>query len=497
MERIYETTTTMEAVKPSIKALPMLGIRPYSRVFMTIWLMSGDLLALAIAGFLAIQVRTWLGGNFAPGNYYALASRLMYFMIGYALVGLYPGVGMNPIQEIKRLSQASSFIFISMTTVLFLAQSGLYYSRLVLLLFWMFTIIIVPIGRIFARKLGVIYHIFGEPVALIGFGAQGKHIYKYIRDNPTYGIKPVVVVNGSENEAEEGAGVGPETVEIPMSELERDHLLLSRAGIRTAILAPNEIPQDLQKSLVDEQEFGLNRLILISSLNWIGDAAVVPHDLGGILGLEVERNLLRWQDQMVKRVLDMFILFFACLVGFPLMMLYAGLIWLDTPGPIFFKHRRVGKGGKPIEVWKFRTMVYNADEILENYLCANPELRVEWEATHKLKNDPRVTRVGKLLRKTSMDELPQLINVLKGEMSLVGPRPIVQKEIRFYKDGYRLYTQVLPGVSGLWQVSGRSDASYGDRVSLDEYYIRHWSIWMDIYILIRTVWVVVKRSGAY
>jgi len=156
----------------------------------------------------------------------------------------------------------------------------------------------------------------------------------------------------------------------------------------------------------------------------------------------------------------------------------------------------VGKGGKAIWIWKFRTMVANADEILENYLNTKPELRAEWEAAHKLKNDPRITRIGRLLRKTSLDEFPQFFNVLKGEMSVIGPRPIVQDEIKFYKDGYKLYTQVLPGVSGLWQVSGRSDTSYENRVALDEYYIRHWSIWMDIYILVRTVWVVLKRSGA-
>ena len=142
-------------------------------------------------------------------------------------------------------------------------------------------------------------------------------------------------------------------------------------------------------------------------------------------------------------------------------------------------------------------MVPDADHILEEYLAHDEALRAEWETNHKIKNDPRITRIGQLLRKTSLDELPQLLNVIRGEMSLVGPRPIVEEEIQYYANSYRLYTQVRPGLTGLWQVSGRSDTSYPHRVSLDEYYVRHWTIWMDLYILIRTCWVVLKRNGAY
>jgi lipopolysaccharide/colanic/teichoic acid biosynthesis glycosyltransferase len=142
-------------------------------------------------------------------------------------------------------------------------------------------------------------------------------------------------------------------------------------------------------------------------------------------------------------------------------------------------------------------MVEDADQLLADCLNCDDDLRTEWKSLHKLKNDPRVTRIGRLLRKTSLDELPQLWNVLSGEMSLVGPRPIMEDEINYYASSYRLYQQVRPGLTGLWQVSGRSDTSYADRVALDEYYVRHWSIWMDLYIMFRTLGVVIKRSGAY
>jgi len=142
-------------------------------------------------------------------------------------------------------------------------------------------------------------------------------------------------------------------------------------------------------------------------------------------------------------------------------------------------------------------MVSNAAEVLEDLLKNNCELSGEWDKLHKLKNDPRITRVGRFLRKTSLDELPQLINILIGEMSIVGPRPIVEDEIPHYKDVFELYKQVEPGLTGMWQVSGRSDTSYENRVQLDEYYIRHWSIWMDIYIIVKTFWILIKGKGAY
>lgn len=142
-------------------------------------------------------------------------------------------------------------------------------------------------------------------------------------------------------------------------------------------------------------------------------------------------------------------------------------------------------------------MVKDADEVLKEYLEKHPELREEWERDQKLRSDPRVTRIGRILRQTSLDELPQLWNVLRGEMSLVGPRPIVQDEVIKYGEKFALYIKVKPGMTGLWQVSGRNDTTYQERVNLDTYYIRNWSLWLDLYILARTAWVVLTRKGAY
>jgi Undecaprenyl-phosphate galactose phosphotransferase WbaP len=209
----------------------------------------------------------------------------------------------------------------------------------------------------------------------------------------------------------------------------------------------------------------------------------------------LNRNLV--PKHSLARLLDLSCIFLAApfiLVAFFVITI---LIALDSQGPVFYRQTRIGRYGRRFHVYKFRTMVQNADELLQTYLAEYPDLRTEWLATHKLKNDPRITRVGAILRKTSLDELPQLWNILIGEMSLIGPRPIVDAEVEKYGDCFELYIQVRPGLTGLWQVSGRSDTSYERRVELDKYYVLNRSLKLDLQILWKTVFVVLKKDGAY
>jgi Undecaprenyl-phosphate galactose phosphotransferase WbaP len=170
---------------------------------------------------------------------------------------------------------------------------------------------------------------------------------------------------------------------------------------------------------------------------------------------------------------------------------------MSSRGRIFYGHKRIGRYGETFKAWKFRTMFQDSNQVLELYLEANPDLREEWERDHKLKFDPRVTRIGRFLRKTSLDELPQLWNVILGNMSLVGPRPIVDAERVKYGSYYGLYTMVKPGITGLWQVSGRNNTTYDERVQLDAYYVRNWSPWMDVVLLFKTIRIVLFAKGAY
>jgi Undecaprenyl-phosphate galactose phosphotransferase WbaP len=200
--------------------------------------------------------------------------------------------------------------------------------------------------------------------------------------------------------------------------------------------------------------------------------------------------------RVLKRMVDVL---GALALGVVFSPLIAGvtLILLRQGGPVFFSHTRIGRSGKPFKVLKFRTMVPNAQQILEELLAASPEMQAEWDRDHKLKDDPRITRTGRFLRKTSLDELPQIWNVLKGEMSLVGPRPVVEAELEKYGRAVRYYFASKPGITGLWQVSGRNDTDYRRRVVMDRRYARDANLFLDVKILLRTVLVVVHRRGAY
>ena len=224
-----------------------------------------------------------------------------------------------------------------------------------------------------------------------------------------------------------------------------------------------------------------------ASLDKFGGIPVIGLGLPGILG---------W-NRILKRSFDVLAVSVGLILLSPLFWVIAILIKLDSKGSIFYCHERIGLNGCTIRVWKFRTMVQDADQSLDYYLREHPNLKAEWEAKQKLTRDPRVTHFGRFLRKWSLDELPQLYNVLLGEMSLVGPRPIVEAEIERYRGDINLYRKVQPGITGLWQVSGRTDVSYKSRVGFDTYYVTNYSFWLDINILFRTFGVLLMRKGAF
>ena len=211
----------------------------------------------------------------------------------------------------------------------------------------------------------------------------------------------------------------------------------------------------------------------------------------------ISSPLLRRRNRILKRICDIVFGVLLALPGLPIALLIAIAIKIESTGPVFFVHERIGRGGRRFGLWKFRSMVTDADVKLDDYLNAHADLRTEWARTHKLKDDPRVTKVGRWLRRASLDELPQILSVLLGEMSMVGPRPIVAEEIEKYGDDFPLYLAVRPGLTGLWQVSGRTDTSYRQRISLDVAYIREWRLATDLKILLRTVRVVIFGHGAY
>jgi exopolysaccharide production protein ExoY len=200
---------------------------------------------------------------------------------------------------------------------------------------------------------------------------------------------------------------------------------------------------------------------------------------------------------IAKRSFDVSSALLALLILSPIFLMIMAMVKFSDRGPAFYGHRRVGHNGRMFHCLKFRTMVMNGDEVLRQYLAANPDAAEEWKATRKLKNDPRVTAIGNVLRKLSLDELPQLINIIRGEMSVVGPRPVVDEELNYYESAASYYLSTRPGLTGLWQISGRNDVSYKERVDFDTQYVRNWSMMQDVSIIVKTIPAVCMSRGSY
>ena len=258
-----------------------------------------------------------------------------------------------------------------------------------------------------------------------------------------------------------------------------------------------EIHRDLLVNLVQRLTFP--KIIVVPDLMGLQTLWTTTRDLDGVLGLELQKNLLIPENRMFKVLLDYVIAVPLFVASIPVLAICAMWIKCISPGPAFFSQEREGKDGKPIKVWKLRTMYLNSEAVLADYLLAHPEQKAAWMRHYKLKEDPRILpRIGTMLRRLSLDELPQLWNVLRGEMSLVGPRPFPYYHLDRFSSTFRfLRTSVAPGITGLWQVSERSDGGLDVQEALDTYYIRNWSPWLDVYILLRTLRSVVAPRGAY
>lgn len=249
------------------------------------------------------------------------------------------------------------------------------------------------------------------------------------------------------------------------------------------------------------QQLMLNGYRYVSVIPTLRGMPVDSTDMSFIFSHEVmifrvHQSLAKWPSRILKRSFDIFASILIILVLSPFLLFISRRVKKDG-GPAIYGHERIGKNGVPFKCLKFRSMSVNSKELLTELLARDPEAKTEWDETFKLKNDPRITKIGHLLRRTSMDELPQLFNVLKGEMSLVGPRPIIHAELERYHDQVDYYLMSKPGMTGLWQVSGRSDVDYETRVYFDAWYVKNWSMWNDIAILFKTISVVLKKDGAY
>ena len=466
----------------------------HARAWMSACLLLSDLAAFALASFLAILVRLLVKGDWQVGLLNQTLLVALFCLLVYALRKLYPAVGISPVAELRLLATSTTAVVLSLAALTFFARNSQDYSRLHLGLTWLFSLTGVPLGRAATRSLCLRARCWGEPVVVIGDGPQAADLCRVLREHPRLGFSPALRLSTRPN-------VDGGSASLPVIHLDDEwhrRNIARQTGIHTAIFVLAEIPGDVMEGLVRERNGGFRRLILVPELAPVPPFGVAPIHLNGVLGLEMQDSLLNKGEQFLKRVLDLVGAVVGILVLSPVLGLIAVLIKLDSPGGVFYRQMRVGRDGKLFPMLKFRTMHRNADQVLTRHLADDPALRVEWDKFQKLRHDPRITRIGGFLRKYSLDELPQLWNVLKGEMSLVGPRPFFPEQRELYGDrGYVYYTCVRPGITGMWQVNGRNHSEFADRPYWDEYYVRNWSLWLDLYILARTVWVVLRREGAY
>ncbi len=374
-------------------------------------------------------------------------------------------------EEAKEIVEAIFLTFIILFSLYAMIRAKPDYSRLLLGLTFVNSMVMVPVFRYFAKKLLNGY--IQEDIVILE-GPESKKLFDFLKKEWYLAYRPIAIIPF--REAGKWARKVPNVAisYIPfLNEFEHEILLLS-TNFRRVFFVPTISGIPLSNQIV---HFSIRENIPL---------------------IETSSRLYSRFDRAIKRSMDLLLSSILVLLLFPVFLLISLAVKLSSPGPVIFRQKRIGYRGKPFYVYKFRTMYVDAEERLRELLERDPRAREEWNRHYKLRNDPRITPIGKFLRKYSLDELPQLFNVLKGDMSLVGPRPVKKEELEdFYGEYARFYMMVLPGITGLWQVSGRSNLTYEDRVKLDTWYVLNWSLWLDITILIKTPIVVLKKEGAY
>jgi Undecaprenyl-phosphate galactose phosphotransferase WbaP len=329
-------------------------------------------------------------------------------------------------------------------------------------------------------------------VVVLGAGATAIQVIGALQRWPSRGLRPVLVLD--DDEKRHGQLINGLEIAGPIESVAN---AAAEAGITAVLLAMPGAPVERVRTLWRILGQRFPTVLVVPGLGDFASLWVEAKDIGGQVALELQQSLLRPSRRLMKRTLDLILSSIVVVALAPLMGLLALLVFLTSPGPIFYGQRRLGRAGIPFTAWKFRTMRRDADAVLAEVLANDLLAKVEWERDHKLRRDPRITGIGRFLRSTSLDELPQVWNVLRGDMSLVGPRPVTAAEIPKYGDQWAIYTRVRPGITGQWQVSGRNHTTYDERVAWDAFYVHNWSPWLDIVILARTVQTVVRGEGAY
>lgn len=395
--------------------------------------------------------------------------------------------------EITNLIKGSTLAFLLVGLMIFALRISMNVSRIVVILAWIISLFLLPVLRLGIKSLLLKVGLWKKGVLILGAAKTGKLILEGLRRDNTLGYE----VRGFLDDDKEKIGreVGGVKVLGRVEEVER---WAKETGSKDIVIAIPSISRTRLLQVVERCERVAESIRIVPDAFGLATTGVEVEDISGALLLNIRRNLAKPWNIAIKRIFDLIANTIAIVVTLPLFFIISLAIKVDSKGPVFYVEERLGKDKRNFRCYKFRSMFINGDEILKEFLKGNPSAKEEWEKFRKLKSsDPRVTRVGRFLRKYSLDELPQLFNVLREEMSLVGPRPYLPRELELMEGYVDNILRVKPGITGMWQVSGRNELSFEDRLRLDEYYIRNWSLEKDFVLILKTIKVLFLREGAY
>jgi Undecaprenyl-phosphate galactose phosphotransferase WbaP len=486
----------------TVAARPALAAAPAARSMdWAPWaILASDVVSLELAFALGLAVRRLLAPLFVtligPQQYIAVAVAMLLLPLVHYQLGLYPGYLLGPVERLRRRSLSTLAVFGGLVAWDTLVARGVL-SRGVLLATFAFALVLPPLTETLVRAALIRRDRWGIRAIILGAGESGESIARTLRRDPQLGLKPIAFLDDSPSKWHafiEGIPVAGPLARARDFEDFAEVAIVAMGDVKAAN-SPPKAPH-FPPTFEDLQ---FPRVIVVPEIATLASLWVTARDLNGCLGLEIKKNLLIRRNTALKRLMDQVIALPLFLLSLPVMALAALWIKLSSPGPAFYRQEREGLDGRRLSVWKLRTMYLDGERLLDGWLAVHPEDRVKWNRYFKLRHDPRVLPlIGRLLRRTSLDELPQLWMILKGEMSLVGPRPFPDYHLQYFSADFRaLRTRVLPGLTGLWQVSARGDGDVEVQQTLDTYYIRNWSPWLDLYILARTVAAVLLARGAY
>lgn len=402
-------------------------------------------------------------------------------------------------KEVEKTLKSCTLALIFSISLLYLAKMGEEISRTLIMITWLLTIVFIPLFRYYGKLLLIKLNIWNKAVLVFGAGKTGELIMKALARESTMGYDIVGFLDDNKNLKQVTQPLSDRAIPI-LGTFEEAEKYIARYKVKEVIVAAPGMPAKQLVELTNKLQPMVNNVMLVPDLFGLSMNGIEVEyffDEQTLL-LNIKNQLKSGLNRLIKRTFDIVVGSIALLLCTPLLILLALAIKVDSKGPAIFSQERIGQRGEVFTCYKFRTMYLDGDKILKRYLRSNENAKLEWETFNKLKAyDPRVTKVGVWLRRFSLDELPQLINVIIGDMSLVGPRPYLPRERKRMADWAHDIHIAKPGITGLWQVSGRNDVEFEGRLKLDTWYVRNWSLWLDIIILLKTMRVVLKREGAY